>query len=116
MLDPTVLRGLMAGGWSALPFRPFREGVAISPLLEGRPAIALLRYDPGARVPLHEHTGAETILVLDGSQSDEKGTYQAGDLVVNPAGSQHSVWSDTGCVVLLHWAAPVRFLDPADGG
>jgi anti-sigma factor ChrR (cupin superfamily) len=111
MLEPTILKDLLSGGWTQLSFAPFREGIAISSLLESSPAIAVLRYDPGARVPLHEHTGAETILVLDGSQSDEKGTYVKGDMVINLAGSRHSVWSDDGCVVLLHWAEPVRFID-----
>ena len=111
MFDPTVVRDLLSGGWRALSFVPFRDGITISPLLDGAPAIAALRYAPGASVPLHEHVGTEMILVLDGSQSDEKGTYRQGDLVINPAGSQHSVWSEEGCVVLLHWAAPVRFID-----
>lgn len=112
MLDPTVLRNLIAGGWVKLPFAPFRDGITISRLLDGSPSIALLHYQPGACVPFHEHVGAETILVLEGSQSDENGTYVRGDVIINPAGSCHSVWSDEGCVVLLHWAEPVRFLDP----
>lgn len=111
MIDQRVLRDLLAGGWATLPFVPFREGIAISSLLEGSPAIAVLRYDPGARAPLHEHVGAETILVLDGAQSDENGTYVKGDMVINAAGSRHSVWSDEGCIVLLHWAKPVRFIE-----
>lgn len=111
MLEPARVKGLLAGGWASLSFLPFRTGITISPLLEGSPAIAVLRYDSGARVPLHEHIGAEMILVLEGSQSDENGTYVQGDMVINPAGSRHSVWSDEGCVVLLHWAEPVRFVN-----
>ena len=111
MLEPAILKDLLSGGWTRLSFAPFREGIEISSLLESSPAIAVLRYDPGARVPLHEHNGAETILVLDGSQSDEKGTYGKGDIVINPTGSRHSVWSDDGCVVLLHWAEPVKFIE-----
>ncbi|WP_095590600.1 cupin domain-containing protein [Actibacterium ureilyticum] len=111
MLEPALIRGLLSGRWRALRFEPFRAGITIGRLLDGAPAIAVLRYAPGARVPLHEHPGAEMILVLEGSQSDENGTYRRGDLVINPPGSRHSVWSDTGCVVLLHWAKPVRFVD-----
>ncbi|MEL6452145.1 MAG: cupin domain-containing protein [Pseudomonadota bacterium] len=112
MLDQTVFRDLLAGGWVNLPYAPFRDGITISHLLEGTPAIAVLRYAPGAKAPLHEHVGAEMIVVLEGQQSDEYGTYAAGDMIINPPGSRHSVWSDTGCVVLLHWAQPVRFIDP----
>jgi len=111
MLEPTLIKDLLSGGWETLEFKPFRKGITIHSILDGSPAIALLRYEPGASAPLHEHIGAEMILVLDGAQSDENVTYEKGDMVVNPTGSRHSVWSDDGCVVLLHWAKPVRFLD-----
>lgn len=93
-------------------FRPFRDGVEIAKLHEGPPDVALLRYAPGASVPAHRHPGLETILVLSGSQSDERGTYRAGTLVLNPAGTAHRVWSEDGCVVLIQWTLPVEFLKP----
>lgn len=111
MLKATLVRDMLAGGWASLKFEPFREGLTISRLLDGEPEIAVLQYEKGARVPLHEHTGVEMILVLEGTQSDENGTYGRGDFVINPVGSRHSVWSDGGCVVLLHWDKPVRFID-----
>ncbi len=111
MLEPTCIRTMLAGGWNALTFEPFRDGVSIARLLDGAPAIAVLRYEPGAKVPLHEHPAPEMIIVLEGSQSDEHGTYRQGDVVINPSGSRHSVWSEDGCVVLLHWSEPVQFLD-----
>ncbi|EFL90900.1 cupin domain-containing protein [Ahrensia sp. R2A130] len=103
--------------WESLPFEPFRPGVTIHRIVTGKPELALLKYEPGARVPLHRHTDMETIFVLSGSQSDENGTYRTGDLVINPKGSVHRVWSDDGCVVLLQWTAPVEVLsDLNDGG
>lgn len=108
---PLHIAGLIGGGWRNLPFAPFRDGVGICELRAGEPAVALLRYAPGARVPRHLHTGLETILVLEGAQSDERGEYPAGSLVLNPAGSIHSVWSDHGCVVLIQWERPVRILE-----
>ncbi|MEL6523753.1 MAG: cupin domain-containing protein, partial [Pseudomonadota bacterium] len=107
MLDPVHIDALTKGGWTDLPFAPFRPGIDISWLQKGEPGIAVLRYQAGAEVPLHAHPDTETILVLEGSQSDDRGTYQAGDLVINPKGSQHRVWSDYGCVVLLCWTKPV---------
>lgn len=101
---------LGAGGWRSMTFEPFRDGVEICWIRKGEPGVALLRYAPGARVPMHMHTGLETILVLEGSQSDERGTYAAGALVLNPEGTSHSVWSDEGCVILIEWERPVRFL------
>lgn len=106
-----LLPPALAGGWRALPFQPFSEGVEIHRIRAADPAVALLRYAPGASVPRHEHTGLETILVLEGEQSDERGAYGAGTLVLNPAGTAHSVWSGPGCTVLIQWEKPVRFVE-----
>lgn len=103
--------GLLSDGWRTMAFEPFRDGVEVCWIRSGDPGVALLRYAPGARVPKHLHTGLETILVLEGSQCDERGRYAAGALVLNPEGTSHSVWSDEGCVILIEWERPVRFLD-----
>lgn len=105
-----VLRGYLTHGWRDAVYAPFRDGIEICRLRDTPPEVALLRYAPGARVPPHRHTGLEMIEVLDGAQSDEGGTYHAGDVVLNPAGSTHSVWSDNGCVVLILWEKPIVFL------
>ena len=114
MQVPSRHAGLLDGGWRAMRFAPFRHGVEICRLRVADPAVALLRYAPGAAVPRHMHTGLETILVLEGVQSDERGDYPAGTLVLNPAGTEHSVWSEGGCVVLIQWERPVRFLHEED--
>jgi len=98
-----------SSGWEAL-----RDGVEIRRLAgstESGPSVALLRYQPGARVPPHRHRGFEVILVISGSQSDENGTYEAGSLVINQPDDEHNVWSDDGCVVLIVWERPVEFLE-----
>jgi anti-sigma factor ChrR (cupin superfamily) len=61
-------------------------------------------------VPEHEHAGAEWIMVLTGSQADERGEYAAGTLVINPPGSRHRVWTGGGCIVLAIWQRPVVFV------
>ncbi len=114
MGKPLHVPRLLTGGWRDLAFEPFREGIDISWLSEGAPGIAVLRYAPGASVPLHMHPDIEMILVLDGAQSDEMGLYRAGDIVINSAGSQHSVISEDGCVVLLMWSQPVVFVQDAE--
>ena len=94
-------------GWE-----PLRPGVHIRCLYEecsGGSAAALLRYQPGATVPHHEHIGHEHILVLDGAQSDAHGHYPAGTFIVNRPGSAHRVASEQGCVVLVIWERGVRF-------
>ena len=97
--------------WHDLPFTHFRDGVEAHHIKQGSPALAILRYAPGAKVPLHLHTGLETILVLDGVQSDERGDYPKGTLVLNPEGTSHSVWSESGCAVLIQWERPIEILE-----
>ena len=90
-----------------------REGVRIYVIHEGPGAgeiSALLSYAPGARVPPHRHTGDETIFILEGEQVDESGAYGAGSWLRNPQGTAHSVYAPHGCLVLIHWKAPVIFL------
>jgi anti-sigma factor ChrR (cupin superfamily) len=113
-LERLVVSGLFGPGtdFDRFAWRPFREGVEIAPLYgsgdDGGPMAALLRYAPGARVPSHLHRGNEHILVLRGSQRDERGTYEAGTLLAHGVGTGHSVTSDGGCVALAIWFAPVE--------
>lgn len=112
-MHENIVRRLADGAWRGLPFEPFREGVEVHWMRAGggEPEIALLKYAPGASIPPHLHSGVELIYVLDGIQSDEAGDYPAGTAVINPPGSRHSVWSENGCVVLIHWSSPVQLLD-----
>jgi anti-sigma factor ChrR (cupin superfamily) len=92
---------------------PLRPGVdehrLYGPVDGSGSSASVLRYHAGARVPRHEHRGYEHIFVLSGSQRDERGTYHAGSLVINPPGSDHDVVSDHGCTVLIVWERPVAF-------
>lgn len=112
MSEPAAFPSFVPDNWKDLPFEHFRDGVEVHYLFSqpDMPEVALLRYAPGASVPTHLHTGLETILVLDGTQSDERGDYPAGSLIFNPKGTQHSVWSETGCTVLIQWECPVEIL------
>lgn len=100
---------------AGLAWEPFREGVQICPLYGDRSdgaAAALLKYERGARVPHHQHSDWEHILVLQGSQRDEAAEYDAGSLVLNAPGSEHAVASPDGCVVLAIWTGPVKGITP----
>jgi anti-sigma factor ChrR (cupin superfamily) len=110
MSETTSIANLLPHGWETQPFEPFRDGVEICRLRRGNPEVALLRYAPGAGVPRHRHTGLETILVISGSQYDDLGHYATGTIVFNPAGTEHRVWTDEGCVVLIQWERPVEFV------
>ncbi len=118
MAEPAlILRGLLARAASLRDeedWAPFRPGVDVRRLYQDGPegpGAALLRYQPDASVPRHEHLGYEHVLVLQGSQSDENGHYPAGTLVVNRPCSQHGVLSEEGCVVLIVWERGVRFTE-----
>lgn len=97
-----------AEGWE--PFRPGVNARWLYGDFHAGPSAVLLRYEPGARVAEHEHVGYEQMLVLDGDQFDEHGTYPAGTFVVNPPGTRHSPGSTGGCVALLIYEKPVRFV------
>ncbi len=95
-----------------LDWVPLRPGVDAAWIYreENGGAAAYLRYQPGAEVPLHRHPAPEHIFVLDGEQEDERGRYPAGSVVINPAGTRHSVRSPKGCLVLVIWGKQVEFL------
>ncbi|HSY54234.1 MAG TPA: cupin domain-containing protein [Opitutaceae bacterium] len=100
-----------------IPWKPFQDGIDIHRLhgdgVTG-PSAALMRFRKGGRVPLHKHTGCEHIIVLAGSERDQHSSIDAGTLIINPPGTQHSVVSDAGCIVLAIYEKPVHFLqDPA---
>ncbi|MEP6827108.1 MAG: cupin domain-containing protein [Aestuariivirga sp.] len=107
---------LVSGGWHKLAFEQFRQGIEVHWIIKGGaadPSVAVLKYEAGSAVPRHRHAGLETIVVLDGVQSDESGDYAAGIVVLNEVGSEHSVWSKEGCVVLIQWNLPVIILGEA---
>jgi anti-sigma factor ChrR (cupin superfamily) len=112
---PVVLPNLVqliADHPDALPWQPFRPGITIHRLYSDTPpgaAAALLRYEPGAIVPWHRHLGYEHIWVLSGSQTDDRGTYAVGTLIINPPNTCHQVSSPEGCIVFIIWEKPIQF-------
>jgi anti-sigma factor ChrR (cupin superfamily) len=116
-LDSIVLPGLVEYAKKlrqTANWQPFRPGVTAHWLygdFHGGPSAVLLRYEPGARVAEHEHVGYEHMLVLDGDQFDENGSYPAGSFVIHPPGTRHSPGSVRGCVALLIYDQPVRFVE-----
>lgn len=89
------------------------EGVYIMSLFEGPPGnykAALVRFRPGSSIPLHVHMGDEHGYILSGCQEDEYGSYETGGYVYNPIGTSHRVWSEEGCLALVHWRGPMRYL------
>lgn len=68
---------------------------------EDAAATSLVRFDPGAAFPHHGHPDGEEILVLAGVFSDEAGHHGPGTYLLNPEGSSHAPFSDTGCTIFV---------------
>jgi len=67
---------------------------------------ALIRWEPGASLPLHEHVDIEQSYVLEGSLCDEEGECKAGEFVWRPIGNRHRAWSPNGCLLLAVFLKP----------
>ena len=80
-------------------------GVAIRPLFtdpKKRTQTLMMRMDPGARYPAHNHHGAEQCLVLKGDVCWGDLVYEEGDFLVMGQGSHHpEIHSVHGNVLLL---------------
>jgi anti-sigma factor ChrR (cupin superfamily) len=75
-------------------------GLTVLPLHGfGEERVALVRWEPGTRFPLHAHPGGEEIFVLEGVFEDDQGAYPAGTWLRNPAGSRHAPFSRSGCLI-----------------
>jgi anti-sigma factor ChrR (cupin superfamily) len=64
-------------------------------------ATSIVRYQPGSKFQAHCHELGEEILVLDGVFSDETGHYPAGTYIMNPPGSCHAPFSESGCTLFV---------------
>lgn len=61
----------------------------------------LLKFEPGANYPFHNHPAGEEIFVLDGEAIIESTTFQQGDYLYTPPTFKHSVKTLTGCTMLF---------------
>lgn len=64
-------------------------------------ATSIVRYQPGSKFKTHTHELGEEIFVLEGVFSDEAGHYPAGSYVMNPPGSSHAPFSESGCTLFV---------------
>jgi anti-sigma factor ChrR (cupin superfamily) len=89
------------GRWHVLPF----PGVKVKTLSvddKRGTATILMSFEPGARVPAHDHHGDEESFVVSGSCRIGSIHLRQGDFHRAGGGSHHGeVVSDEGCVLLL---------------
>jgi anti-sigma factor ChrR (cupin superfamily) len=79
---------------------------------QGRSTI-MFKMEPGAIVPLHEHTALEQTFVLEGSLEDDEGVCSAGNFVWRPGGNTHIAHAPNGAVIISIFNKPNRFMDGA---
>ena len=80
-------------------------------------ATVLMKMDPGATLPDHEHVLIEQTYVLSGSLVDKEGPdagleIKAGEYVWRPAGSRHSAWSPNGGEFIAMFQVANKFFEP----
>src|SRR4030095_3160967 len=70
----------------------------------------VLKFEPGAKYPYHNHPGGEEIFVLKGKCFVNDTLLNTGDYLYTPRNFKHSVKSETGCELLLNIPEEVELL------
>ena len=70
----------------------------------------MLKFDPGASYPAHNHPGGEEIFVLEGDIRLGADHLRAGDYIFTAPGNRHAVHSEVGCVILVNVPEEVEIL------
>lgn len=61
---------------------------------------AVTRFEPGAELPAHRHTGDELVFVIEGTVEDEHGAARPGVVGYRPPGCTHTVRSPNGATAI----------------
>jgi len=106
---PEALRTTTPGRWWWLaPGIRYRR---LLPRTQAGGSLSMLRVAPGKALPHHGHRGLELTCVLEGSFTDQLGTFALGDVLEAEAGLHHRPVAGPGqdCVCLLATDSPIRF-------
>jgi anti-sigma factor ChrR (cupin superfamily) len=77
---------------------------------------ALMRFEPGAVLPDHEHVNIEQTYVLEGKLVDKEGPVAGlevtkGEFVWREPGSRHVAWTPEGGLMLAMFQIPNKFYE-----
>ena len=94
-------------------------GCEVKTLLFDRPSglvTALMRFEPGAVLPDHEHVKIEQTYVLEGRLVDKEGPaagldVKQGEFVWREPGSRHVAWCPDGGLMLAMFQIPNKFFE-----
>ena len=99
----TPERGVVVGLRAADPLE-LAPGVTMRPLFGEGAMLNLLEFDPGARVPVHDHPHEQLGYVLEGELALEidgvEHRLRPGDAYRIAGGTPHGAWSDGPCLVI----------------
>jgi anti-sigma factor ChrR (cupin superfamily) len=103
----------------SLPWAPTPcPGIKIKILLKDETTglmTALFKWEPGARLPMHQHVEIEQSWILEGSLADDEGECTAGNFVWRPKGNSHYAYAPNGALVLAMFLRPNVFLEEFPG-
>lgn len=106
-----------------MPWEPIRyPGVYVKTLMLDRQSgllTVLLKMEPGAELPDHEHALMEQTYVLEGRLVDRDGPESGlsvgpGEFVYRPPGSRHSACAPEGSLMVAIFQVPNKFFE-SDG-
>lgn len=90
-------------------------GVYVKSLLfddeQNRAPTILLKFEPGARYPLHNHPAGEEVFILEGDIHFGKDHLLAGDYLFTAPNNLHAVRTENGCVLLLKAPEEVEIIE-----
>jgi anti-sigma factor ChrR (cupin superfamily) len=66
-----------------------------------RSTTILLKFEPGASYPYHNHPGGEELFILEGEAIMEGAVLKAGDYLYTPPSFKHAVTTKIGCTILF---------------
>lgn len=103
-----------------MPWEPIRyPGCYVKTLLVDKKSgllTVLLKMDPGAELPDHEHVMLEQTFMLEGRLVDKDGpdagmSCGPGEYIWRPAGSRHSAWTPEGGLMIAMFQVPNKFFE-----
>ena len=108
---PSVFLDVPNMPWEDTKFPGIRMKMLLNDPANGM-CTMLVRLEPGAVVPLHEHTAVEQTWVLEGRSLAEEGECGPGQFVWRPAGNTHVAWAwPEGATILGVFLKPNVFAD-----
>ena len=103
-----------------MPWEPIRyPGCHVKTLMVDKKSgllTVLLKMDPGAELPDHEHVMLEQTFMIEGRLVDKDGPEKGlscgpGEFVWRPAGSRHSAWTPEGGLMIAIFQIPNKFYE-----